>query len=116
MISNTEILTHRTSLTAADSGDTPSAWADTPSAFSMAGSDILRIFPSYTGTITNMKLQIFTMDGSTVHKSEELEITSDFTETIDFKDGYQGESIYIKVTGLTGTTPVLTLKVKGVNI
>lgn len=108
---------HRTAITAADSGDDPTAWADAPSAFpDMSGYNTLRIFPVLnSGTVTACKIRVFSKRASTYHISGETDLSTDFTELVDLP-GYAGEpEIYVKISTLTGSSPDISLYCCGVN-
>jgi len=121
LVSKSLIVTHRSARTAVDgavgSADIPSAWGDAPAALTvMASKQILRIYPSYTGTITKFAIQILVRIGSTIYVGAEFVVSADFKETIDFVEGFEGEDeIWIKISQLEGTSPVLTLSICGIN-
>ena len=114
---STDLVTHRTGITAADSGNDPSAWADTPGAISLAGSKSIRIYPVVTGTNVVYTLRIVTKKGSNFFVSSPISSGSNPSEIITFtEDAYLGESAcYIKIDTLTGTNPNVTLQVCGVS-
>ena len=108
---------HRTSITAADSGNVPSAWADAPSSFGgMSDRQILRVYVvENSGTIATLGLTVLVVDGSNTHVATEFVVSSPFTETINFS-GFAGEiSVYVRISTLTGTSPNISLRLSGVN-
>ena len=104
MTNQTATATHRTGLTGADSGNTPSSWSDAPSAITdMAGGRVLRLFPRVTaGAVTEFKFRILTVNGSNNHLSSQTTITTDTTSLVDL-EGYSGSHVlYVKVDEITG--------------
>lgn len=112
----TEIVTHRSGRTAADSGNNPANWGDAPSAFNMGGSTVLRVYPVITGTGVTYTIRVITRVGSDFFASGTTASGDDPTETIDFPQGFEGEpEIWIKLESVAGTNPNITFKLAGIN-
>ena len=110
--------THRSSRTAVDSGNTPSAWGDAPSAFNdMPGYNVLRMVVIVnSGTLTGLTVRPITIDGSNIFPSEPtvMAINANGVSPADFA-GFAGmQNVYMKIEAIAGTTPNISIVLQGV--
>lgn len=112
------IITHRSGLTSADSGNVPASWSDNPSAFTyLNGQKGIRIYPVITGgTISSFTIRPL-IDSAGTNPFSAMTITSDYTEPIFLPNMNGYTTFWIKLEDFSTATgtPSFTFKLQAID-